>query len=118
MLHDAVHPVLSTPSSAGKIEREWLCTQRDLDYWLQGNAPVVLIVVRPRTEEAYWLPIKEYFRDLSNKVNRLIVFDRVRNRFEVACAPEFSKLAIPREIGVYRPVDPEAEKLYLNLLPR
>jgi Domain of unknown function (DUF4365) len=32
---------------------EWPCSKRDLEYWLQGNAPVVLIVVRPRTNEAY-----------------------------------------------------------------
>jgi hypothetical protein len=94
-----------------------VCTQRDLDYWLQGNAPVVLIVVRPRTEEAYWVPIKEYFRDLAKKAKHRIVFDRVRNRFEAACAPEFSKLAVPRDIGVYRPPAPKGEKLYLNLLP-
>jgi len=34
---------------------EWVCTRRDLDYSLQGNAPVVLIVVRPRTDEEYWV---------------------------------------------------------------
>lgn len=96
---------------------EWVCTQRDLDYWLQGNAPIVLIIVRPHTEEAYWVPIKEYFRDLSNKAKRRIVFDRVRNRFDAACAPQFSKLAVPRDIGVYRAPVSKAEKLYLNLLP-
>ena len=30
---------------------EYLCEQRDLDYWLRGNAPVVLIVCRPDTDE-------------------------------------------------------------------
>ena len=72
--------------------------------------------VASNTEKAYSLPIKGYFR-FSNKAKRRIVFDRVRNRFEVAC-PEFNELAIPRGIGVCRPPAPEAEKLYLNLLPR
>lgn len=96
---------------------EWPCTQRDLDYWLQGNAPVVLIVVRPRTEEAYWIPIKEYFGDLSRKAKRNIVFDRIRNRFDVTSAQDFIKLAVPRDMGIYRPPAAKAEKLYLNLLP-
>src|SRR5258708_6192076 len=34
------------------------CKQRDLDHWLRGNAPVVLIVCRPSTNEAYWVSIK------------------------------------------------------------
>jgi hypothetical protein len=88
---------------------EWVCTQRDLDYWLQGNAPIVLIVVRPHIEEAYWVPIKEYFRDLSNKAKRRIVFDRVRNRFDADCAPQFSRLAVPRDIGVYRGAEASVE---------
>jgi hypothetical protein len=63
---------------------EWVCTQRDLDYWLQGNAPVVLIIVRPRTEEVYWVPIKEYFRDLSKKAKHRIIF---RSGRLTTCAP-------------------------------
>ena len=39
----------------------FLCDERDLDYWLGGNAPVILIVSRPDTNEAYWVSIKDYF---------------------------------------------------------
>jgi hypothetical protein len=31
------------------------CNQRDLEYWLKGNAPILLICSRPRTSEAYFL---------------------------------------------------------------
>jgi hypothetical protein len=34
--------------------------------------------------------------EYGDEAKRRIVFDRVRNRFEAACAPEFSKLAVPR----------------------
>src|SRR5439155_10771086 len=40
---------------------EYLCDQRELDYWLGGNAPVILVRSRPETDEAYWVPLKEYF---------------------------------------------------------
>ena len=32
---------------------EFRCDERDLDYWLQGNAPVILVVSRPQSNEAY-----------------------------------------------------------------
>src|SRR5438128_1460694 len=41
----------------------YICDERDLDYWLRGNAPVVLVVSRPSTDEAYGVSIKDYFRD-------------------------------------------------------
>ncbi len=37
------------------------CNPRDIDYWMQGNIPVILVVSRPSTKEAYWIPIKSYF---------------------------------------------------------
>src|SRR5262245_54706823 len=36
---------------------EFVCGERDLEYWLSGNAPVVLIVSRPHTSEAYWVSV-------------------------------------------------------------
>src|SRR5215472_17244988 len=44
---------------------DYLCEERDLNYWLQGNAPVILIVSRPDTDEIYWVSVKDYFQDLS-----------------------------------------------------
>jgi len=95
---------------------EWPCSERDLDYWLQGNAPMVLIVVRPRTDEAYWVPLKQYFNDLSAKAKRRILFDKARNAFSNSCREEFVRLAVPRDVGIYRHPAPKPEKLYLNLI--
>lgn len=44
---------------------DYLCDVKDLNYWLQGNAPVILIVSRPSTDEAYWVSIKDYFQDFT-----------------------------------------------------
>src|SRR5216683_4910369 len=33
---------------------EYLCSEKELGYWLAGNAPVILICSRPNTDEAYW----------------------------------------------------------------
>ena len=39
---------------------DFICDERDLDYWLKGNVEVILIVCRPVTGEAYWIPVKDY----------------------------------------------------------
>ena len=49
---------------------EYLCSERDLDYWMQGNAPVVLVVSRPGNNEAYWVSIKDYFADPNRRSAR------------------------------------------------
>src|SRR6266536_2243248 len=56
-------------AAAGKWEHEtqdtfeYICRPQDLNYWMQGNAPVLLIVSRPSTGEAYWLSVKDHFRE-------------------------------------------------------
>ena len=95
---------------------EWPCSKRDLDYWLQGNTPMVLIVVRPATNEAYWISLKDYFRDLWARAKGRILFDRVQNRFDSSRRDEFVRLAIPRDSGIHRPALARPETLYTNLL--
>lgn len=95
---------------------EYLCESRDLDYWLAGNAPVILVVSRPDKNEAYWVSIKEYFADLHKRKTRRVVFDRVRNRFDESCQRSLVSLASPRDVGVYLAPPPKTERLYSNLL--
>lgn len=37
---------------------EYVCHQKDVDYWIGGNVPVVLIVSRPKDREAYWIHVR------------------------------------------------------------
>src|SRR6266404_160369 len=53
---------------------EYLCDERDLTHWMEGNAPFILILSRP-PDEAYWIPIKSYFSDPQVRAKRLVVFD-------------------------------------------
>jgi len=95
---------------------EYLCSAKDLDYWLQGNAPVILIVSRPQSGEAYWVSVKDYFRHPSRRAARKVRFDKERNRFDEGCGPALAELAIPRDAGVYFAPPPTEETLYSNLL--
>src|SRR5437773_2098567 len=80
---------------------EYLCEERELDYWLGGNAPVILVRSRPETDEAYWVPLKEYFADPSRRASRRIRFDKERDRFDVSCRDRLVRLAAPPDSGIY-----------------
>lgn len=95
---------------------EYVCDARDLAYWLQGNAPVILVVSRPSTEEAYWVSIKDYFNDSRKRENRKVRFDKKRDRFDRACRNDLSRLAVPKDSGIYIAPPPKPERLYSNLL--
>src|SRR5579872_6507185 len=74
---------------------EFRCTQKDLDYWMGGNAPVILVCSRPKTNEAYWISVKDYFRELATRKSRKITFDKSANRFDVIAKEALLKLATP-----------------------
>lgn len=95
---------------------EYVCDARDLDYWIQGNAPVILVVSRPSTEEAYWVSIKDHFQDPERRKTRKAHFDKQRDRFDDTCKDALIQLAVPRDVGIYVAPPPVHETLYSNLL--
>ncbi len=70
---------------------EFLCDERDLTRWLEGNAPFILIVSRP-PDEAYWIPVKSYFSDPAVRTKRLVVFDKVAHAFNKEAAQAASPM--------------------------
>ncbi len=95
---------------------EYRCTPRDLEYWLAGNAPVILIRSRPRTDEAYWVSIKDYFKDPTVHKTGRINFDKSRDRFDAKALDSLLRLAVPADSGIYLGTLPRTEKVYSNLL--
>lgn len=95
---------------------EYQCKEEDLDYWLNGNAPVILVRSRPDTNEAYWVSIKDYFRDPVKRKTRKIHFDKRQDRFDESCRDALFRLALPRDAGLYLSPLPKEETVYSNLL--
>ncbi len=95
---------------------EYQCKQKDLDYWLQGNVPIIFIMCRPDTDEAYWIPIKDYFSDPVTQKTHKISFDKQHHRFDESCAAELRKIASPKDSGIYFVPLQKTETLYTNLL--
>ena len=66
---------------------EYSYQQKDLDYWLHGNASDILFFCRSDTNEAYWMSIKEYFKDISVQKTRKVLFNKRQHRFDENSIP-------------------------------
>jgi hypothetical protein len=73
-------------------------------------------VSRPSAGEAYWVSVKEYFRDSERREARKVYFDKKRDRFDGTCRDALVRLAVPRDSGIYIAPPPKSEQLYSNLL--
>lgn len=94
------------------------CDEDDLRYWLNGNAPVILIRSHPSSEQAYWVSIKDYFTaHPEQRASRRILFDRDADRFDASCASALWDLSRPRLDGLHLGTPPVHESLVSNLLP-
>ena len=96
---------------------QYLCNQRDIDYWMKFNAPVLLVVSRSRSQdEAYWKEVKSHFADPKVRAQRRVVFDKKADRFDGSAAAALRELAVPRSAGLHLPPPPKPETLLSNLL--
>lgn len=91
--------------------------ERDLRHWMNGNNPVILVVSRPSTNEAYWVPIKEYFSTLEARKTRAIYFKKRLHRFGENADLSLLKLAIPAQAAVGIQPAKKYEQVETNLLP-
>lgn len=96
---------------------EYVCDQRDLDYWMRGNLPVILIRSRPSTREAYWVSIKDHFKEPVRRLSRKVIFEKNTDRFEASCYDRLIRVAVPSSRGLYLAPTPNRERLITNLLP-
>jgi hypothetical protein len=92
------------------------CDQRDIDYWLQGNVPVILVVSRPDTREAFWVNVKQHFADPAARQAKKVVFDKARDRFDASVRSRLFEIARPEDSGLYLAPLPKTEQLIPNLM--
>ena len=76
---------------------EYLCRERDVVYWLRGDARVSLIVSQPSTDEAYWADTRAVFAEPARRAARKIKFDKARDAFTADAFPRVFDLARPRK---------------------
>lgn len=108
--------VVSDFTAETRTSFEYMCREKDVEYWLEGNVPVILIVSRPQNEEAYWIYINKYFDNPQRRKDLRIYFDKSKHRFSTDAYKDLVDLAVPKDSGIYFPPPKKEETLYTNLL--
>ncbi len=114
---------VQSKATAGPFQAEtddgfdYLCQQADLEYWLSGSWPIILVCSRPDSNEAYWIPVKEYFRDPGQRRSRKAHFDKHKNALTREALPALLGLGSAPDAGLYLDPPPKPEQLTANLLP-
>lgn len=93
------------------------CKPRDIDYWLKGNMPIILVVSCPDAEEAYWVSVKDYFTGKDSPQSATLAFDKVSTRFDKNAFDSLLTLGRSSKEGLYLAAAPRPEFLVSNLLP-
>lgn len=100
-----------------KDEFSFRCSDRDIDYWMSGDkSPVVLVVVRPEGDEAYWADIREEFAVGQRRAEHYVRFNKHAQRFDRSAMRALMRLAIPKDAGTFLPAVFSNEMLFTNLL--
>jgi hypothetical protein len=94
---------------------DYWCDANDLEYWLAGNTPIILVVSAPSSNVAYWISIKDYFRRWTPADSTRITFTRGRHRFTKDSFRELVSIAAPEQ-GLFLAPARRPETLQSNLL--
>lgn len=96
---------------------DFSCDPRDIEYWLHGNMPVLLIVSNPKTNEQYWVSVKDYFKDPEHESRNTVRFHKTRDRFSEGSYSDLLRIGGEESSGLYLGPVPKQETLVSNLLP-
>jgi len=95
---------------------EYVVTPRDLAYWLAGNTPVVLFLVRLEDQSIYWKSIPEAFPNETARQERRVYIDKRTDRLDETAGDGLTALAAQARPGTYMPASRMVEPLVPNLL--
>ena len=107
--------VVTAITDPSKQSFDYWCDANDLEYWLNGNTPVILVVSNPVAHEAYWISIKDHFRNWKENDSTRITFVKSDRRFDVGSFRHLLAVAAPKS-GLYLAPARRTEMLHSNLL--
>ena len=81
--------------------------ERDIQYWLSHNVPVILIVSRPATNEVYWLSVRQQVAG-SPAIKRFH-FVKTRDRLDASARMRLSEIVQPEKADVVTPTSDKIE---------
>lgn len=94
---------------------DYWCAPADIEYWLAGNMPVILVVSDPLSKEAWWVSIKDYFKGWTLGSPTTVTVKKVEQRFTKDSFKALVALAAPKPVLYLAPAR-KTERLQSNLL--
>jgi len=107
--------VVSSPQNETAESFDYWCRASDLEYWLSNNIPVVLIVSKPSSNEAYWVPIQQYFAAPARRGSNRVTFFKTEQQFTKDSLEQLLRVAVARSTVYVAPLL-RKERLQSNLL--
>lgn len=107
--------VVSVPENETDESFDYWCGASELEYWLKNTIPVVLIISKPSSEEAYWTSIQQYFGDVSRRGTTRITFSKSTGRFSKDSFEQLLRVAVPKSTVYVSPLL-RKERLQSNLV--
>lgn len=95
----------------------FIADRDDLEYWIKGNVPVILIVCNPDKGKAYWLGLRDYVKTHPQLLKeRRVIFNNQGMIFDKTATHDLLEQTIPVELGIFFPPERRTEVLQTNLL--
>lgn len=92
------------------------CDVDDIDYWMSGPAPVLLVLVSLESRVAWFKNLKTWFSDPARRAARNVFFDVEGDRLTIESSAQLIDLGAPASTGLYLRPPPRPEQLVSNLL--
>lgn len=94
---------------------DYRCAPHDVEYWISGNMPVILVVSSVAGGEAYWVSVKDRFKGWTPDASTTITFAKTTQRFSKDCLQDLITVGAPRG-GLHLAPARKTETLHSNLL--
>lgn len=102
-------------SADAKPTFDYWCAAADVEYWLAGNMPIILVVSDPASKEAWWISVKDHFKDWTSGSPTTVTFKKAEQRFTKDSLKALVAVAAPKP-GLYLAPPRKTERLHSNLL--
>lgn len=112
----AVQSKAVTEISENETHVKFSPKKKDVEYWLQGTQPIVLVLSQPDQNRGWWVSVKDYYAGKNIDKDRVIAFDKESQQFTPSVADEFRALSSQAGDGAYFTPVGTTELLTSNLV--
>jgi Domain of unknown function (DUF4365) len=90
---------------------QWTVSLPDLEYWLNGNVPVIVVLPRPADKAAWWFEVHTEFGISRRKAELTVTINKHTQAFDASAASTLFDLGMPRDAAIGSSVPSKTELL-------